>query len=32
MGVDIVDITAKRAELTPERVAFVDAMTGRTLT
>jgi fatty-acyl-CoA synthase len=32
MGVDIVDITAKRAELTPHRVAFEDALTGRTLT
>jgi fatty-acyl-CoA synthase len=32
MGVDLVDITAKRAELTPDRIAFVDAMTGRTLT
>lgn len=32
MGVDLVDITAKRAELTPERVAFVDALSGRTLT
>jgi fatty-acyl-CoA synthase len=32
MGVDLVDITAKRAELTPHRVAFEDAITGRTLT
>ncbi len=32
MGVDLVDITAKRAALTPRRVAFVDALSGRTLT
>lgn len=32
MGVDIVDITAKRAALTPQRVAFEDAISGRTLT
>lgn len=32
MGVDMVDITAKRAALTPNRVAFEDALTGRTLT
>jgi fatty-acyl-CoA synthase len=32
MGVDLVDITAKRAALTPDRVAFEDAITGRTLT
>ena len=32
MGVDLVDITAKRAALTPQRIAFEDAMTGRTLT
>ena len=32
MGVDLVDITAKRAELTPHRIAFEDAITGRTLT
>lgn len=32
MGVDMVDITAKRAALTPHRVAFEDALTGRTLT
>jgi len=32
MGVDMVDITAKRAALTPDRVAFEDALTGRTLT
>ena len=32
MGVDIVDITAKRAALTPNRVAFEDAIGGRTLT
>lgn len=32
MGVDVIDITAKRAALTPDRVAFEDALTGRTLT
>ena len=32
MGVDLVDITAKRAALTPNRVAFEDALSGRTLT
>jgi fatty-acyl-CoA synthase len=32
MGVDLVDITAKRAALTPGRVAFENAITGRTLT
>ncbi len=32
MSVDLVDITAKRAALTPDRVAFEDALTGRTLT
>ncbi|HEX8902518.1 AMP-binding protein, partial [Vitreimonas sp.] len=32
MGVDLVDITAKRAALTPHVVAFEDALTGRTLT
>lgn len=32
MGVDMVDITAKRAALTPDRIAFEDALTGRTLT
>ncbi len=32
MGVDLVDITAKRAALTPERIAFEDAVSGRTLT
>lgn len=32
MGVDLVDITAKRAALTPERIAFEDAISGRTLT
>jgi len=32
MGVDLVDITAKRAALTPHRVAFEDALSGRTLT
>lgn len=32
MGVDLVDITAKRAALTPNRIAFEDALTGRRLT
>jgi fatty-acyl-CoA synthase len=32
MGFDLVDITAKRAELTPHVIAFEDAITGRTLT
>jgi fatty-acyl-CoA synthase len=32
MGVDLVDITAKRAALTPNRIAFEDAVSGRTLT
>ncbi|MGD9814557.1 MAG: long-chain fatty acid--CoA ligase [Hyphomonadaceae bacterium] len=32
MGVDLVDITAKRAELTPDRIAFEDAVSGRTMT
>jgi fatty-acyl-CoA synthase len=32
MGVDLVDITAKRAALTPDRIAFEDAIAGRTLT
>lgn len=32
MGVDMVDITAKRAALTPQRIAFEDALTGRTMT
>jgi fatty-acyl-CoA synthase len=32
MSVDLVDITAKRAALTPHLVAFEDARTGRTLT
>lgn len=32
MGVDLVDITAKRAALTPGRIAFIDALTGRTQT
>ena len=32
MGVDLVDITAKRAALTPHAIAFEDAITGRTLT
>jgi len=32
MGVDLVDITAKRAALAPNRVAFEDAISGRTLT
>ncbi len=30
MGVDMVDITAKRAELSPHRVAFEDVVTGAT--
>jgi fatty-acyl-CoA synthase len=29
MGVDLVDITAKRAALTPDRIALVDDATGR---
>ncbi|HYD88566.1 MAG TPA: AMP-binding protein [Vitreimonas sp.] len=32
MGVDLVDITAKRAALTPRRVAFEDALSGRAMT
>jgi len=32
MGVDLVDITAKRAALAPDRIAFEDAISGRTLT
>ncbi len=32
MSVDLVDITAKRAALTPHVVAFEDALSGRTLT
>jgi fatty-acyl-CoA synthase len=32
MGVDLVDITAKRAALTPSRIAFEDAISGRSLT
>lgn len=32
MSVDLVDITTKRAALTPARTAFVDAVSGRTLT
>jgi fatty-acyl-CoA synthase len=32
MGVDLVDISAKRAALTPDRIAFVDVLTQRTLT
>jgi fatty-acyl-CoA synthase len=32
MGVDLVDISAKRAALTPHRVAFIDALTGRSQT
>jgi fatty-acyl-CoA synthase len=32
MGVDLVDITAKRAALTPHVIAFADAISGRTLT
>ncbi|MGD9966155.1 MAG: long-chain fatty acid--CoA ligase [Hyphomonadaceae bacterium] len=31
MGVDLVDISAKRAALTPHRIAFEDAVTGRRL-
>ena len=32
MGVGLVDITAKRAALTPNRIAFEHALTGATLT
>lgn len=32
MGFDLVDVTAKRAALTPDRVAFVDSVSGRKLT
>jgi fatty-acyl-CoA synthase len=32
MSVDLVDITTKRAALTPHRIAFEDALSGRTLT
>jgi len=32
MSVDLVDITVKRAALTPHRVAFEDALSGRMLT
>lgn len=32
MGVDLVDITAKRAALSPHRIAFEDALSGRTHT
>ena len=32
MGVDLVDITAKQAELAPDRVAFEDVVSGRTVT
>jgi fatty-acyl-CoA synthase len=32
MGVDLVDITAERAALTPHAIAFEDALTGHTLT
>jgi len=32
MGVDLVDITFKRAALTPHTIAFADALSGRTLT
>jgi fatty-acyl-CoA synthase len=32
VGFDLVDVTAKRAELCPERFAFVDSASGRTLT
>ena len=31
MSVDLVDVTAKRAALTPHKLAFEDALTGRTL-
>ncbi|MBX3509826.1 MAG: long-chain fatty acid--CoA ligase [Hyphomonadaceae bacterium] len=32
MGVDLIDITAKRAALTPDRIALLDALSGRTVT
>jgi len=32
MGVDLVDITAKRAALTPNAIAFEDALSGRAMT
>src|SRR5690606_1563162 len=32
MGFDLIDVAAKRAELTPNVVAFEDAITGRALT
>jgi len=32
MGVDLVDISAKRAALTPNHIAFIDALSGRTQT
>lgn len=32
MGVDLVDISAKRAALTPHRVALIDALSGRART
>ncbi len=32
MGVDLVDISAKRAALTPHRVALIDALSGRSRT
>jgi fatty-acyl-CoA synthase len=32
MGLDLVDITAKRAALSPHRIAFADGVSGRTLT
>lgn len=32
MGFDLVDVTAKRAELTPDRVAFIDATSERRIT
>lgn len=32
MGFSLVDVTAKRAALTPERIAFEDVATGHTLT
>lgn len=31
MSFSLIDVTAKRAALTPERIAFEDAVTGRTL-
>ena len=31
MGFDLIDVTAKRAALTPDRIAFEDVLSGRTL-